>query len=308
MEALAEYHKFPQLSEHRVTFAEVYNMYSAEKFKKISQSNINNYKASYKCCEPLYDMRFTDIRLAHLQAIVDGCGKNYPSLTKIKILFNQLYDYAMQHDLCLKDYSEFVNIEQYRDEDKEEKHKIFTTEEIRTLWENADRSEDIRVILILICAGLRIGELLDLKKDAVSLDERIIRIKKGKNKQSIRIVPIANAVLPFWRDLMAKEGSFVIPNSRDKNRRMMYASYLNTYFLKSLTQIGINDHFPHDTRYTFVSAMTAAKIQPVLIKRIVGHKSRDITEKVYTHFEIQQMIEAVDTPDWKNPFFDAISV
>lgn len=306
-EALAEYHKYPLLTQ-KPTFAEVYAMYSAEKFKKISPSNINNYKSAYKSCEPLYDMKFADIRLAHLQAVVDGCGKNYPSLTKIKVLFNQLYDYAMQHDLCLKDYSEFINIEQYRDEEKEEKHRIFSTEEIRTLWENADRSEDIRVILILICAGLRIGELLDLRKDAVSLNERIIRIKRGKNKQSIRIVPIADSVLPFWRELMEQEGTFVIPNSRDKSRRMMYASYLNTYYIKALSQIGITDHFPHDTRYTFVSAMTSAKIQPVLIKRIVGHKSKDITEKVYTHFEIQQMIEAVDTPDWKNPFFDVVSV
>ena len=308
MEALAEYHKFPQLAETRLTFAEVYTRWSNEKFPTISHSNINNYKNAYNACESIHNMRFTDIRLVHLQSVIDTCGKNYPSLTKIKILYNQLYDYAMEHDLCNKDYSSYVKIEQYHDTDQEEKHKIFTSEEIKTLWANADRSEDIRVILILICAGLRVGELLDLKKESVDLDARIIRIKKAKTKSGVRIVPIAECVVPFWMELMEQDGVFVIPNRRDKTRRMMYTSYLHTYFEKALEQIGLFGHFPHDSRYTFVSILTSAGIAPVLIKRIVGHKSKDITERVYTHFEIQQLIDSVNAPNWHDPFIGTVSV
>jgi integrase len=307
IEALAMYHKNPTITE-KVTFSEVYAQWSASKFSKISHSNMNNYKTAYSACESLYNMRFADIRLAHLQAVIDTCGKNYPSLTKIKILFNQLYDYAMQHDLCNKDYSSFVNIAQYNTDDGEEKHKIFTTEEIQTLWANADRSADIRVILILICAGLRVGELLDLKKEAVDLHQRIIRVKKAKTKSGVRIVPIADCVFPFWQELMEQDGTFLIPNRRDKNRRMMYASYLKTYFTNALEQVGIGEHFPHDSRYTFVSVLTSAGIAPVVIKRIVGHKSKDITERVYTHFELQQLREAVNTPDWRDPFIGTVSV
>ena len=29
--------------------------------------------------------------LADLQFVIDDCGKNYPTLKKIKVLFNQLY-------------------------------------------------------------------------------------------------------------------------------------------------------------------------------------------------------------------------
>lgn len=39
--------------------------------------------------------------------------KNYPTLKNIKILFNQLYKYAMKNDICNKDYSKYVDIAKY---------------------------------------------------------------------------------------------------------------------------------------------------------------------------------------------------
>lgn len=48
-------------------------------------------------------MVFADIRLSHLQGIVDDCGKNYPTLRKLKVLFNVMYGYAMKNDVCSKD-------------------------------------------------------------------------------------------------------------------------------------------------------------------------------------------------------------
>lgn len=62
------------------------------------------YKASYKACVPLYDKVFKEIKLAELQNVVDTCGKNYPTLRKLKVLLNQLYEYAMKNELCNKDY------------------------------------------------------------------------------------------------------------------------------------------------------------------------------------------------------------
>ena len=83
----------------------------------------------------LYDRIFKDIRLADLQHVVDTCGKNYPTLKKLKGLFNQLYEYAMKNDVCNKDYSEYVDIQRYkvRNPDKRDRNK-FTREEVDRLW------------------------------------------------------------------------------------------------------------------------------------------------------------------------------
>ena len=93
----------------------MYDEWSAKKHPTISQSGVNGYTAAYKTCEKLYDRVFKDLKLADLQKVIDECDKNYPTLKKIKVLFNQLYDFAIKNDICNKDYAEFVDIAQYKD-------------------------------------------------------------------------------------------------------------------------------------------------------------------------------------------------
>ena len=104
------------------------------------------------------------IKLADLQLVVDTCGKNYPTLKKLKGLFSQLYDYAMKNDICNKDYSEFVDIVRYKDKnpDKRDRNK-FTKAEIKRLWELAE-DPFYQIVLMLIYNGCRISEFLDLRK------------------------------------------------------------------------------------------------------------------------------------------------
>ena len=67
--------------------------------------------------------------------------------------------------------------------------------------------------------------------------------------------------------------------------------------------LNLGDHKPHDTRHTFISMASNVGIDEVIIKRIVGHSSKNnITQEVYTHKTIQQYIDAVN----KLPFGDAL--
>ena len=55
------------------------------------------------------------------------------------------------------------------------------------------------------------------------------------------------------------------------------------------------EHKQHDTRHTTVSLLAKANVNQTIIKRIVGHSgARDLTERVYTHFDIQQLLDAID--------------
>ena len=109
----------------------VYERWSKEKFPTISKSNVKGYEASYRVCGTLYNKVFRDIRLMDLQFVVDTCEKNYPTLKKLKGLFNQLYAYAMKNDICNKDYSEFVDLSRYKDKNpnKRDRNK-FTKEQV----------------------------------------------------------------------------------------------------------------------------------------------------------------------------------
>ncbi len=127
LQILARYNNYPIDGETlKLTFREIYLRWSEEKFPTISHSNIKGYRAAFATCENIADMPFHNLRLNDLQQVIDHSGKNYPTLKKIRVLFNQLYSYAMKHEIVSKDYSAYVNISKYKDRNPNKKHtKLF---------------------------------------------------------------------------------------------------------------------------------------------------------------------------------------
>lgn len=290
--ALAEYNKHPYDLSARITFAEVYDKWSESKFETISASNISGYKASYKLCDSIRSIPFGDLRLIHLQSIVDTCGKNYPTLRKLKNLFNQLFAYAMKHDIIEKDYSQFVDIARHKVANAEAKHTRFSATEIQYLWENVSRNEYVGVVLMMIYSGVRCSELLDLKKSSVDLKNRCFDILQSKTDSGVRKVPIAQKILPFFEQWMQSGSSYLVTSR--SGQHLSFHSFYESYWNPLMAELQL-EHFPHDTRHTTVSLLAEKNINPTIIKRIVGHAgAMSLTERVYTHFEIQQLHEAID--------------
>ena len=48
-------------------------------------------------------MRFVDVKLDHLQMIVDESGKNTPTLRKLKVMLGLMYKYAVIHEIIPKE-------------------------------------------------------------------------------------------------------------------------------------------------------------------------------------------------------------
>lgn len=292
--ALAQFNAHPYNTDaNKVTFGDVFEMWSAEHFPKVSHSNVNGYNAVYNLCAPISSMRFNDIRKVHLQNIVDTCGKNYPTLRKLKILYSMMYKFALANDLCSKNYSQTVDISQYSDRNPDAiERKPFSKDEIEVLWSKVDASEYVAVVLMLIYSGCRISELLDLKKENVNLSERWFDITAAKTKAGIRKVPIAEKVMPLFRMWHQKNGCEYLISTHDGNH-FEYRNFYDSYWqpVMELTEM---QHKPHDTRHTCISMLAEAGVDERIIKRIVGHKGHGVTEAVYTHYDINQLLNAID--------------
>lgn len=298
--ALVEYHKNPLDFESDITFAELYERWSAIKFEKISPSNINGYKASYKLCESVYDKPLKDIKLAHLQSIVDNSGKNYPTLKKLKALLSQMYDYAVMQDIISKDSdkTEYIDI---GERVKSDLHYKFTNKEIDALWQWSEKNDYVQVILMLIYCGARAGEFFNIKKEDVNLEEEYFNILEGKNANAKRRVPIHHKVMPFYKNWMAKDGEYLITKHNGKRFNFVtdHRQYTDSYWKPLLKDIGIleykteegkmQEHLPHDTRHTFASMWKEKKLDETFRRKIQGHSGKGIGEQVYTHIDMERL-------------------
>ena len=295
LQALAEYNANPyDINVAKITFSEVYDKWSEKKFPSISQSNVNGYKASYKLCESIYDMKFSDIKLSHLQNVSDSSGKNYPTLRKLKVLLGQVFDYAVINEIIPKDRNmvEYLNIKDAGNPNTIDRLP-FTNDEIDLVWKNVDCNDYMQVVLMLIYSGVRISELLDLKKSDVHLQEKWFYVRDSKTNAGIRAVPIADKVFQYYEYWYNKNDCEYLL-STSEGEHFMYRNYYDSYWVSILKEIGI-DHKPHDTRHTCISLLATAKVDQTTIKKIVGHAgAQSLTERVYTHLDISVLLDAIN--------------
>ena len=294
LKALADYNVNPfNIDTANITFQEVYERWNEEHFPTVSESNVKGYKASFLLCAPLAGRRFVDIKLDDLQACADNSGKNYPTLRKYKTLLGLMYKYAVIHEIIPKDRNmvEYINIKKAGNPNALNRTP-FSTKEIRRLWEAKDSNPYYSVILMLIYSGCRISELLDLKKKEIDLSERCFKIVEAKTDAGIRTVPIADKILPYfeyWYNLNDCEYLLSTP----EGKHFEYRNYYDSYWTPLVETLGM-EHRPHDTRHTCISLLAAAGVDERIIKKIVGHKGQGVTETVYTHFEIAELLDAIN--------------
>ena len=295
LEALLNYNKDPyDLQNDKMTFADLYEKWSSVHFENISQSNINGMKASYKLCADIKDINIHDIKLSHLQAVVDNSGKNKPTLRKLKVLFGLMYDYAVKNEILKpekRDMITYVDISKAGNPNALDR-KPFTKKEIKQLWRSADESEIFQIPLILIYTGLRIGEFFNLKKEDVHLSERWFMVTSSKTAAGIREVPIAEKIVPFFTHWLQKDSEYVFPNS--KGNKHTDRAFREGWWQPMMTELKMDNHRPHDTRHTCVSLLTEAGVDERIIKKIVGHKGEGVTQQVYTHIDMPYKLEAIN--------------
>ena len=181
----------------------------------------------------------------------------------------------------------------YKDKNpnKRDRNK-FTKEQIARLWE---LTEDpyYQIVLMLIYNGCRISEFLDLKKENVHLEEQYFDVIASKTENGLRKVPIADKVLPFYKAWYEGSQCEYLLHTPDQ-KHFDYRNYYDSYFTPLMEQLGY-DQTPHCTRHTCISMLTEAYVDQTMIKKIVGHSgAMTLTERVYTHLDIETLVEAIN--------------
>lgn len=290
IEALMNYRKNPYTLEAATcTFEDVFQMWKAKKYPEISKSGQNGYNSAFKNSEPLHKMKMRDIRAIHMETIMQTIEGKYQVQTRLKTFWGQLFKYAMEHDIIQKNYSEFVKT---RDKDEGTKRTAIPPEARAKLWEAIDAGNlDAQLVMLYIYTGMRPSELLEVRKENVDLEARIMiggmKTEAGTNRR----IPIHRSVLPFVERLMETPGPTLI--SGKDGSALTYRQYVDYHWNPLMEKLGMKEYTPHYTRHTCATMLREAGVADDLRKLILGHKSQDITDR-YTHHPDAMLLEAID--------------
>jgi integrase/recombinase XerD len=94
----------------------------------------------------------------------------------------------------LKRPKEFINIP--RPKKSKSLPNVFSQEEVLKLIESPKNLKHKLILLIIYSGGLRLGEVINIRKKDISLHRRTIFIKNGKGKKD-RFVTLAEQVVPY---------------------------------------------------------------------------------------------------------------
>lgn len=280
----------PMMSESDITFAEVYDRWYQRKYnnenKKLSRSSRDCMRAAYKKCKNLYDIKMSDIKAADMQSILDNFNLSHATMEHVKNLFRQMSKYALEFDIIQKDYSEFVTINK---KDDDESGIPFSDIDIARLWNNIDKPY-IDIILIYIYTGWRANELLKMPLSNISLIDKTmvggLKTTSGKN----RIVPIHPKIFDLVEKRYSDNGThlFMI-----ENKGMRYDQF-RQIFKNTIAEIGIIEHTPHDCRHTFSNLLSDSGCDPLARKLLLGHSIKDLTDRVYTHKDVDFLRKEIE--------------
>ena len=166
--ALHEYHKSPyEYDKKDMTLKDCLNILLRQRVN-VSESTQKNYE--YKL-NALGDIAFQNVRFISpgvLEKWIDT--SNYSPYTKRQYLsyVKQLLDIAVDEGIISKNPASKVALKK---EDEEKIHKPISFLDLKKLWD--DKENNIAQLILIMCyTGMRPGELLQIKKENIFLDEK----------------------------------------------------------------------------------------------------------------------------------------
>lgn len=280
--ALMEYNKNPYELDASTTLGEIYDKWIERKILNgTAENTLKTYRITWRCLEKLKDTDVRAIKASTIKAFLD----KYPAENKknqIKIMFNQLLDYALEFELVDKNVARTFSIHGSRTDST--KHTIYTDEELKLLWKNKD-VYGVDLILIQCYTGLRPQEIGLLKLS--DFDEEKMVVKGGLKTEDgrNRTIPFHSCLYDLVRgkkeEALKFKSEYLFNIKTNKDSFLSYERYVKLVDM-ICKELGLGKHRGHDGRLTFTTLAKRSGVDEYVIKRILGHRINDLTERVYT--------------------------
>lgn len=278
--ALRQYLVNPYNLDHKdKTVKQLFDQWSER--SKLKPDTIRGYRSALNQVPHLHDRKLRDIKVPELKdSIIDLSPSTQGN---IKYLMKHLYLLGMELEIVEKDLSVFLQPEA----PDHKPRRPFTVDQVKQIKEYKHPKNEIT--LILLYTGMRITEILEMKREHVNLEERYFYGGKKTPTGKTRFTPIHDEIYPIIEKHYNNGNEYLITY---KNRPVGYQSFLMHYW-NHLREHLDTDQSPHCTRHTFVTQARKCGLDRDLVKKIVGHSKGDVTD-IYDHSDIEELLTEIN--------------
>ena len=157
---------------------------------------------------------------------------------------------------------------------------VLTKDEIKLLIDSARNKKSKLIIKFLYSTGLRVSELVNLKKESLEPKEKIGWVRKGKGKKD-RLFILPEKLIPELQVLMEKNPIYIFSNSENPLSVRTIQKIIATSRKKSNIQKKVS---PHTLRHSFATHLLENGTDIRKIQELLGHSNLQTTQ-IYTHID-----------------------
>ncbi|MCP4611453.1 MAG: tyrosine-type recombinase/integrase, partial [Planctomycetes bacterium] len=151
-----------------------------------------------------------------------------------------------------------------------------TEEQVRVFLRSLRRYRDVAIVYLMLLCGLRSSEVLSLKRQDVSFEEKRLRVRGKGNKE--RLLPLPGIILQtidnylfFERPRMSLSTAlFVVLQGNNRGQPMTPAGLRSLFRHRRLNRI-ISSANAHRFRHTFGADMARSGVRLPLLQKMMGH-------------------------------------
>jgi len=247
----------------------------------------------------LGDLDICDLTKKRVQAHLTTLGQNYSSsvLKKIRLCFRQMYEYAIEEDLCSFNPALGVKV---KSQIIPQTRIPYSAADADALFEYAASHPKGLGICIMLDLGLRCSEMLGLKWSDINFRSGFVSIQRAsvrvngkafvsapKSVDSCRTIPITERLLALLKSKFKgqKSTEYIVcrPDGRPRHTEEYTRRVYDAFFDDEVAELGIPRLSPHMLRHTCGTLLYEKTGDIFAVSKFLGHSSVNVTTKYYVH-------------------------
>ncbi len=188
-----------------------------------------------------------------------------------------------------------TDIESKRPKKSKKLPSVLSQEEVIDLIRHTKNLKHRAILALLYSAGMRIGELTNLKLRNIHIDRKQIFIENGKGRKD-RYVVLADSFMPMLKNYFTtyKPSTYFVEGSLGKPYS---ESSIRKFLQRSCKAAGITKHVtPHTLRHSYATHLLENGIGLRHIQELLGH-SKPETTMIYTHVTKKDLLDITSPLD-----------